>query len=425
MLQATHIICHYAEIGIKGGNRNYFEKKLVENIRKRLDKELPGSFENVKRISGRILIKLANEERAKSKLRTNKKTRQLQKKDKLKNFKNPPLIPPFAKGENLTQIMRNVFGIANFSFAVESKQAIETLKKDCWDLIRGKKFKTFRITAQRSQKNFPMTSEEINQEVGAYIVERSKKKVNLTKPDINCFIEIVDGRAFIYLKKIKGPGGMPVGANGKALTLLSGGIDSPIAAYYALKRGVKTDFIHFHSMPYTSPASVEKVKDLSKILEKYQIRAKIFLIPFADIQKEIVLKTPEKLRIIIYRRLMLRIAEKLARDNNYLALYTGESVGQVASQTLENINATGNGIKIPVLRPLIGFDKEDIIKKAKEIETYETSILPHEDCCTRFIPKHPETKADLKEVQAAEKKLDVKKIIKEAVKKIEIETIEN
>ena len=294
------------------------------------------------------------------------------------------------------------------------------LKKDCWDLIKNKKFKTFRITAQRSQKNFPMTSEEINKEVGAYIVEKSKKKVKLTNPDVNCFIEIVDGRAFVYLEKIKGPGGMPVGSNGKALVLLSGGIDSPVAAYYALKRGVKVDFIHFHSMPYTMPASVEKVKDLAKTLEKFQSASKIYLIPLADIQEKTVSKTPEKLRIILYRRMMLRIAEKLARDNKYLALYTGESVGQVASQTLENIKVIEETIKLPILRPLIGFDKEDIIEKAKEIGTYEISILPHEDCCTRFIPKHPETKANLKEVQEAEKKMDIKKMVREAIKKTEV-----
>jgi len=387
------LICHYAEIGIKGGNRNYFEEILAKNIKERLIKELPDSFESVKRISGRILVKLSLK----------------------KEIKNPLTAYRSA--------LTACFGIANFSLAYESKQNIKTLKKDCWNLIKDKKNKTFRVTAQRSQKNFPMTSEEINREIGAFIVKKSGKKVNLTKPDINCFIEIVDSRAFIHLKKIKGPGGMPVGSNGKALVLLSGGIDSPVAAYYALKRGVKVDLVHFHSMPYTSPASIEKVKYLAEIIKKYQIQSKIFLIPFADIQKEIVLKAPEKLRIIIYRRMMLRIAEKLAMKNNSLALYTGESVGQVASQTLENINATEDAIKIPILRPLIGFDKEDIIKKAKEIGTYNISILPHEDCCSRFVPKHPETKACLKEVWEAEEKINVEKIIRSAMAKIKVEII--
>ena len=397
MPHTTHIICHYAEIGIKGGNRNYFERILAKNIKEKLDKECPRGFRSVKRISGRILVELH--------------------------------LPPSLSGEGIKgesshdtyyKILATIFGIANFSFAVESKQDIKILKKDCWNLIKDKKFKTFRVTAQRSRKDFPMTSEEINKEVGAYIVKKSGKKVNLTKPDINCFIEIVDGRAFIYPEKIKGPGGMPVGSGGKALALLSGGIDSPVAAYYALKRGVRVDFAHFHSLPFTSPASLEKVESLAKALLKFQISAKIHFIPLADIQKEIVLKAPEKLRIILYRRMMLRIAEKLARDNNYPALYTGESVGQVASQTLENIKAAEEVISLPVLRPLIGFDKEDIIKKAKEIGTYEISILPHEDCCARFVPEHPETKADLKEVREAEKKLEVKKMIEKAVEKIEI-----
>ncbi len=386
------IICHYAEIGIKGGNRHYFEKILAKNIKEKLAKELPNNFKSIQRISGRILIKLTSKE-----IKTSLTAYRL--------------------------LLTTCFGIANFSFAYESEQDIKTLKKDCWELIKNKKFKTFRITAQRSQKKFPLTSEEINREIGAYIVEKSGKKVNLNNSDINCFIEIVEKRAFIYLKKIKGPGGMPVGANGKALTLLSGGIDSPVAAYYALKRGVKTDFIHFHSMPYTSPASIKKVKDLARTLNKFQLTTKIYLVPLADIQEKIVSETPEKLRIILYRRMMLRLTENIARDKNYLALYTGESVGQVASQTLENINATEDAIKLPILRPLIGFDKEDIIEKAKEIGTYETSILPHEDCCTRFVPRHPETKANLREVYAAEKKLNIEKMTKEAAENIKTEII--
>src|SRR3989338_9749285 len=287
--------------------------------------------------------------------------------------------------------------------------------------------KTFRITAQRSNKNYPLISQEINEKIGKYILtklrhrmSKSKVCVKLTDPDINCHIEIIEKCAFIYLEKIPGPGGMPVGTGGKALALLSGGIDSPAAAYYLLKRGVRVDFIHFHSMPYTSPASVEKVKKLAGILNKYQSNSKIFLIPFADIQKEIMMKVPEKLRVIFYRRLMMKIAEEIAKKENYLALITGESVGQVASQTLENMKAIEDAVKIPVLRPLCGFDKEEIINKARDIGTYAISILPHDDCCTRFVPKHPEIRAKLNEVKQAEKNMEVKKLIKKSLDKMEI-----
>ena len=403
MLTNSYTIIRYGEIALKGKNRRFFEEKLVANIKEKLSRQLPESFEFIRRISGRILIKT---------------------KGSIPNSK--------------FQILNYIFGIHSFSFASESSQDINKLKKDCWNLMKDKKFRTFRITAQRSNKNYPLTSQEINEQIGAYIVKKLEKKVhpvklrqghtrftgfnrvNLKNPDINCFIEIVEKYAFTYLEKIPGPGGMPVGTGGKALVLLSGGIDSPVAAYYLLKRGVEVDFIHFHSMPYTSPASVEKVKRLTDIINKFQSGSKIFLVPFADIQKEIMMKVPEKLRVIFYRRLMMKIAEEVARKENYLALITGESVGQVASQTLENMKVIEDAVKLPVLRPLCGFDKEEIINIARRIGTFEISILPHDDCCTRFVPKHPETRARMEEVKQAEKNLEVKKMIKEVMGKIEI-----
>lgn len=384
----NYIICHYGEIGIKGKNRNFFEQALLNNIRRKLSEEIPGGFERAQKISGRIIIQLS-----------------------AKGMKNK---------KSVQKILENIFGIVYFVFAVKSAQDLEILKKDCLNLIQTGRGKTFRITAQRSRKDFPLTSQEINQKVGAYVAGETKKKVNLEKPGINCFIEIADQYAFLYSKKIKGAGGMPVGTGGKALVLLSGGIDSPVAAYYGLKRGIKTFFLHFHSIPYTSPASVEKVKKLASTLKKFQAPREIFLVPFAEIQKEIMMKTPPKLRVVFYRRMMLKIAEKIAETNNFSALITGDSAGQVASQTLENIKAIEEAIKIPVLRPLIGFDKEEIIRKAKEIDTFEISILPHEDCCTRFVPKHPETKADVGEVKEAEKNLNPAKMAREAIRNIQI-----
>ena len=383
-----YVICHYSEIGLKGKNRKFFEEKLIENIKRSLKS---GFFEFVRRISGRILIKLSE-----------------------KGCQNQ---------KEIRESLKNVFGIAYFAFAINSEQNIETVKKDIEVLLKDKKFKTFKISTQRSKKEFPLTSHQINETIGEFVVKRLKKKVDLENPDITCFIEIVEKYAFLYLEKIEGLKGLPVGVSGKAVILLSGGIDSPVAAFYLMKRGVKVIFLHFHAYPYTSKASIEKAKLIVQLLTKYQFDSKLYLVPFADIQKEILLKTPASLRIILYRRMMFRIAQEIAEKERALAIVTGESVGQVASQTLENIKAIEEIVSIPVFRPLIGEDKEEIIKKAKKIGTFEISILPHQDCCARFLPKHPETKAKVREIKMAEKKLNIKKLIKETVKNISIQNI--
>jgi len=320
-------------------------------------------------------------------------------------------------------ILRDVFGIVNFSFAQEASQELGELKKICWKLLEKEKFDNFRISASRSDKNFPLSSMEINKEVGSFIVEKTGAQVKLKDAQVEVFIEVTNKKAFIYKDKIQGAGGLPVGSGGKVLALLSGGIDSPVAAYYILKRGARADFIHFHSLPYTSVASNEKVIELATQLSKFQGKSKVFMIPFAKIQEQIVINCPEKLRVVLYRRLMMKIAQEVAQKNKCLALVTGEVLSQVASQTLENIFVTNDSVALPIFRPLIGLDKIEIMRKAKEIGTYETSILPHEDCCTRFVPKHPETKADLDEVKLAEGKLNVEELIKEAVKGMEIKIV--
>jgi thiamine biosynthesis protein ThiI len=395
----NYTICHYSEIGLKGKNRKFFEEKLIENIKKltlKID-----DFEFVKRISGRIIVKLTK-----------------------KGIKREKEI-----GDSL----KNIFGVAYFAFAVSCLQRIINIQEKALELLapyrnevsgmglKTKKFKTFRIFTQRSKKEFPLNSQEINEKVGEYVLERLKaKKVKLENPDIACFIEIVEKYSFLYLERIKGLGGLPVGVSGKAVVLLSGGIDSPVAAFFAMKRGIKVIFLHFHAYPYTSAASIEKVKKLTKILRKYQGNSRLYLVPFGDIQKEILLRITPKLRVIFYRRLMFKIAQEIAKKENALGIFTGESVGQVASQTLENIRAIEEAVNLPVYRPLISWDKEEIIRKAREIDTFDISILPDEDCCSRFVPAHPETKAKLEEIKEAEKRLNVQKMIKTATDKSSI-----
>ncbi|MDA2936525.1 tRNA 4-thiouridine(8) synthase ThiI [Patescibacteria group bacterium AH-259-L05] len=386
----NHVICHYSEIGLKGKNRKFFEEKLIYNIKQVLK---PSDVEFAKRISGRILIKLTS-----------------------KGGKSQ---------EHIQRALYHVFGVAYFAFARESEQTIEAMQKTAYELIRDKEFKTFRVLTKRSNKNFPIISPEVNKKVGAYIFKHisSDKRADLTNPDFTVYVEIVEKYAFVYVEKFQGPGGLPVGVGGRALVLLSGGIDSPVASYYAMKRGVKLDFIHFHAYPYTNKASIEKVRKIITILNQFQFTSTLYLSSFADIQKQIVAKASPKLRVVLYRRFMARIAESIAQKNNSVALVSGESLGQVASQTLENIYTISNAVDILILRPLIGQDKQEIVEKAKEVGTYDISILPDQDCCVRFVPKHPETKARLKDVEKAEKKLKTKKLIKAAVQEVVKEKI--
>jgi len=383
------ILCHYGEIALKGKNRKYFESRLVQNIKSQLEVFAPGSFERVESMFGGILIKLSK-----------------------KGIKNKLAVE---------DALIHTFGITNFSFATKTKQDIKTLEKNCWEIISKEKFETFCVRTQRSNKNFKLNSQQINEQVGGHIFEKleRKKSVKLKNPDCEVLINIIQNFALVSLEKIQGLGGMPVGTGGKAMVLMSGGFDSPVAAWQLLRRGVDLRFAHFHSMPYTSKASVEKVVELTKVIQKFGSSGIMYSIPFADVQKEIMTKTPASLRVILYRRFMIRIAEALAKKEKCLALITGDSVGQVASQTLENILAVNEAASLPVFRPLIGTDKEEIMQIARKIGTYDISKLPHDDCCTRLMPKNPETRAKLPDVLAAEKNLDIEKLVSETLEKIE------
>ncbi|MDD5221194.1 MAG: tRNA uracil 4-sulfurtransferase ThiI [Candidatus Paceibacterota bacterium] len=377
-MKNTHILCHYSEIALKGRNRSFFEKKLIENIKKSLDKD---SFSTVKLFGGIISFELT----------------------------------PAAKEKKIKESLSKVFGISGFSFAVKTNQDIKDIKKISLEAIKEKKGKTFKIHCSRSDKSFSLTSNKVNNIVGKYICDNTDKIVKLKKPSITCFIEIVKKEAYIYVKKEKGLGGLPVSCAGKVISLISGGIDSPVSSYLIMKRGASCIFVSFHSYPYTDEQSLKKIHNLVRMLTPYQNKSTLYMVPFANIQQEIATNTPSSLRIILYRRMMVRIAQEIAKQEHAQAIISGDSLSQVASQTLENISAIEQAADIPIFRPLIGMNKDEIISIAQRIKTFDISILPHQDCCTRFVPANPATKANLKDVLQAENNLNIKKLIKEAL----------
>lgn len=314
-----------------------------------------------------------------------------------------------------------VFGIAYFTLAYETQQDIAAIQESALSLIQGRSFNTLKVNAKRSNKDFPLTSPEINAQVGAYLLKDTGARADLTNPELTCFIEIVEKYAYIYMDKQKGAGGLPVGVSGKVVALLSGGIDSPVASYMMMKRGARVLYVHFYSYPYTDKASLEKVKTLVEILNDYQYYSLLYLVPFVDIQKEIVAKTPVDLRVILYRRMMARIAEALASQERAQALVTGESLGQVASQTLANLRVISESAQLPILRPLIGWDKQEIIDLAEQIGTFQTSALPYNDCCSLFVPKHPATHASPEQAKEAEENLDLEGLVTQAIENVEVQ----
>jgi thiamine biosynthesis protein ThiI len=297
---------------------------------------------------------------------------------------------------------------------------VENLEANAWALMEGRSYKSFRIDARRADKTFPQTSVEINRRVGAYVKERSQARVDLENAELTCWIEIVEKYALIYLERLPGPGGLPVGTSGKVVVLLSGGIDSPVAAWKMIKRGCTPVYVHFHSFPYTNKESQDKAKQLARVLSQYQLRSKIYLVPFAEVQRQIMVDTPLDTRVILYRRFMMRLAEQVARREKARVLVTGDSVGQVASQTIENIDVISRAVPMPILRPLIGDDKMEIVAVARRIGTYEISILPDQDCCSLFVPRHPETKANLSEIEHSETRLDVAEVMNAAMRSAEV-----
>ena len=369
-----HVIAHYQEIALKGKNRPVFVNKLLDNLRYATKGT---GVDNAKDQGGRVILSLASD----------------------------------AREDLVKERVSKVFGIANFALGYRTSNDVEVLKEAVLRHIKDKAFKSFRVSTKRGYKEYPLTSMDVDRIVGAHIKGATGAKVDLTHPELTVFIEVLSKEAFFYTEKFQGQGGLPVGTGGKVACLLSGGIDSPVAAYRMMKRGCSVLFVHFHSYPYLSKMSQEKVGDIAEILNQYQRSSKLFLIPFGDIQKEIVLQAPAKYRVVLYRRMMVRITEAIAKREKALALVTGESLGQVASQTLENITSIENAATLPVLRPLIGMDKGEIIGQAMAIGTYDISIIPDQDCCQLFIPKNPAVRTTIEEIERAEKVLDIPKLI--------------
>lgn len=363
----------YAEIGIKGKNRYLFEEALVDQIRFAL-KKVEGEFK-VHRTQGRIYV------------------------DALSEF----------DFDETVQRLQKVFGISGICPVVYVEdEGFEKLGKDVVefiDKVYPDKNKTFKVQARRARKNYPMDSMEINCELGGVILDAyPEMKVDVHHPDIELNVEIRE-KIYIYSEIIPGPGGMPVGTNGKAMLLLSGGIDSPVAGYMISKRGVKIDAVYFHAPPYTSERAKEKVVDLARYVSAYSGPMKLHVVNFTEIQLYIYEKCPHDELTIIMRRFMMKIAERIAQESGCLGLITGESIGQVASQTMQSLAATNEVCTMPVYRPLIGFDKQEIVEISEKIDTYETSVLPYEDCCTIFVAKHPVTKPNVNVIKGHEKNL--------------------
>lgn len=372
------IVVHYGEIGTKGKNRSFFEKKLVENIRWNLKNQ----FISIKRIYGRIIIDIK-------------------------------------ENSNLDQLkerLSSIFGIINFSYAIKTSLDIEEIKKTSLTLI-PEKAKSFRISSSRSNKNFQYSSQDLNKMLGEYIQKNKNLNVNLENPDITIFVEITENNSFVYNEKIKSLGGLPVGVSGKVVSLISGGIDSPVSSFLMMKRGCSVIYVHFYNSTINTKQSMEKVISIVKVLSKYQFKTKLYLVPFENIQKEIIKKVNSRYRMIIYKRFMLMISEKILENEKANALVTGDALASVASQTIENLDVIYSSTKKPKLSPLLGFDKEEIIQIAKKISTFNLSILPYEDCCSFLISEHPTTKANLIEILNFEKNINIKDLINEAIEK--------
>jgi tRNA uracil 4-sulfurtransferase len=372
------VLIRYHEIALKKGNRQYFTELLKRNLLAAV-KDL--GAKEIRSLPARLLL----------------------------TFKDD--VPPATVVERVGA----VFGVANFSIVERTARDIEALRARILESLNGDHFDSFRIETQRGDKTFPLTSPEINRQLGAAVKEKSGARVDLENPEFTVTVEILPRDAFFGFNKIAGPGGLPVGASGRVVTLISGGIDSPVAAYRMMQRGCRVIFVHFHSVPYQDQTSQEKVRHLVTQLTRHQFLSRLYLVPFGEIQRQIVAAVARPLRVVLYRRMMLRIGEAIARKEKAKALVTGESLGQVASQTLDNMTVIQQAARMAILRPLVGMDKQEIIDQARRIKTFEISSIPDQDCCQLFVPKHPATKARWADVEEDERKFEVNDLVRHGV----------
>lgn len=380
------ILIHYGELALKGLNRPTFEKKLVENIRKALEEV---EFKKIRKIHGRIILELSEK----------------------------------ADLTKLEHSLMKVFGIAWFAFCFTTDPTLENIKKLTAEKFKLKAGTQVKVSAKRADKTLPFTSMDVNRQLGAYLVENFNVHVSLKNPEKEIFVELADGKAYIFDRKIKGLYGLPVGISGKVLHLLSGGIDSPVAAWLLMKRGCEIDFLHFHAFRKFNKEKNAKILKLAKILAQYCFKSRIFFVPFYPFEAEAV-EAPPKYRLILFRRFMVRVAEEIANQHGIKALGSGENLAQVSSQTLENMAVISSVTSLPIFRPLLTYEKNEIVELAKKIGTFEISVTPYKDCCSLFLTKHPTTKAIPEKVEAFEKRMNLKEAIKESLEKTEIINIE-
>jgi tRNA uracil 4-sulfurtransferase len=381
------IVVHYQEIALKGKNRPWFLSRLARNLRSAVaDLDVKA----VRQLMGRIEV----------------------------------VLGPDVTREEVGERIRRTFGVANFSYAARTELNLDTLANSVLRDLQNRTCESFRVSVRRADKRFPMTSPEVEREVGGRIKAARGWKVDLENADLVIHVELLSDEAFYFFGKERGPGGLPIGTAGRVVCLLSGGIDSPVAAHRMMKRGCAVTFVHFHSYPILSRASQDKARELVTLLTRWQRRSRLYLVPFGDIQQQVVLAVPAPMRVVVYRRLMMRIAEQIARVRHAKALVTGEVVGQVASQTLENLAVIGAVAALPVFRPLIGMDKEEITAEAIKLGSYPISIVPDQDCCTLFTPRHPLTRARLAQIESAEAVLPIDDFVDRAVRDAVVEDFE-
>jgi tRNA uracil 4-sulfurtransferase len=378
------VIAHYQEIALKGRNRNWFLRRLVRNLREALSGL---SVREIRTPMGRIDIVFDRDE----------------------------------DWPELQQRLTRVFGLANFSLARRAPLDLEAIGDAILRDLPDQAVPSFRIAVRRADKRFPVPSPEIERLIGRRVQEARGWKVDLTRPALIIWVELVPGEAFYHFGKLPGPGGLPVGSSGRVVVLLSGGIDSPVAAWRMIRRGCRASFVHFHSYPFLSRTSQEKARELTALLTRYQLRSRLYLVPFGELQRQVTLSVPGPLRVVVYRRMMLRIAEQIASRLAAQALVTGEVVGQVASQTLDNMTVISTAARLPILRPLVGMDKEEITAEAGRLGSYAISIVPDEDCCTLFTPRHPVTRAHPRVVEVAERTMPMADMVGDALERTVLE----